>query len=179
MTVSCHWHCRFKTFFLMWHPVFTHRLVVQYPSSVIIGFDMSFIIYLEKGSWHKFRYWQFWCGFCLLCHDVATSMSDTSEFWLWSGTHSLESESALLRLEHVQQSTPSKSGCYVHMFNCLICKPGEFKGTVSPDIVLHFSFWKIKFVLSAEPLMVLTFFYFVVPEIFKNVYLNCFYKNTY
>jgi hypothetical protein len=43
-----------------------------------------------------------------------------------------------------------------------------FKGTVSPDIALHFSFWKIKLVLSAGLLMVLTFFYFVVPEIFKN-----------
>jgi hypothetical protein len=42
------------------------------------------------------------------------------------------------------------------------------KGTVSPDIGLHFSFWKINLVLSAGPLMVLTFFYFVVPEIFKN-----------
>jgi hypothetical protein len=55
----------------------------------------------------------------------------------------------------------------------------DFKGTVAPDIGLHFSFWKIKLVLSAEPLMVLTFFYFVVPEIFKNLYLNCFYENTY
>jgi hypothetical protein len=27
--------------------------------------------------------------------------------------------------------------------------------------------------------MVLTFFYFVVPEIFKNWYWNCFYENTY
>jgi hypothetical protein len=43
----------------------------------------------------------------------------------------------------------------------------SFKGTVSPDIGLHFSFWKIKLVLSAGPCMVLTFFYFVVPEIFK------------
>jgi hypothetical protein len=54
-----------------------------------------------------------------------------------------------------------------------------FKGTVSPDIGLHFSFWKIKLVLSAEPHMVLKFFYFVVPEIFKNLYSNCFYENTY
>jgi hypothetical protein len=37
----------------------------------------------------------------------------------------------------------------------------------------------IKLVLSSEPLMVLTFFYFVVPEIFPNLYLNCFYENTY
>ncbi len=44
----------------------------------------------------------------------------------------------------------------------------NFKGTVSPDIVLHFSFWKIKLVLYAGPLMVLTIFYFVVPEILKN-----------
>jgi hypothetical protein len=43
-----------------------------------------------------------------------------------------------------------------------------FKGTVSPDIGLHFSFWKIKLVLSAGLIMVLTFFYFIVPEIFKN-----------
>jgi hypothetical protein len=55
----------------------------------------------------------------------------------------------------------------------------ELKGTVSPDIGLHFSFWKIKLVLSAKPLMVLTFFYFVVPEILKNRYLNCFYENSY
>jgi hypothetical protein len=54
-----------------------------------------------------------------------------------------------------------------------------FKGTVSPDIGLHFSFWKIKLVLSAEPLTVLKFFYFVVPEIFKNLYFNFFYENTY
>jgi hypothetical protein len=53
------------------------------------------------------------------------------------------------------------------------------KGTVSPDIGLNFSFWKIKLVLSAELPMVLTFFNFVVPEIFKNLYLNCFYENTY
>jgi hypothetical protein len=44
----------------------------------------------------------------------------------------------------------------------------EFKGTVSPDIGLHFWFWKIKLVLSAGPLVVFTFFYFVVPEILKN-----------
>ncbi len=42
------------------------------------------------------------------------------------------------------------------------------KGTVSPDIGLRFSFWKIIFVLSAGLPMVLTFFYFVVPEIFIN-----------
>ncbi len=35
------------------------------------------------------------------------------------------------------------------------------KGTVSPDIRLYFSFWKINLVLSAGPLMVLTFSYFV------------------
>jgi hypothetical protein len=45
--------------------------------------------------------------------------------------------------------------------------PTLINGTVSPDIGLHFSFWKIKLVLSAGPLMVLTFFYFAVPEIFK------------
>jgi hypothetical protein len=44
----------------------------------------------------------------------------------------------------------------------------SFKKTASPDIGLQFSLWKIKLVLSAGPLMVLTFFYFVVPEIFKN-----------
>jgi hypothetical protein len=38
------------------------------------------------------------------------------------------------------------------------------KGTVSLDIGLHFSFWKIELVLFAGPLTVLTFFYFVVPE---------------
>jgi hypothetical protein len=54
-----------------------------------------------------------------------------------------------------------------------------FKGTVSPNTGLHFSFWKNKLVLSAGLLMVLTFFYFVVPEIFENWYLNCFYENTY
>jgi hypothetical protein len=54
-----------------------------------------------------------------------------------------------------------------------------FKGTVSPDIGLHFSFWKIKLVLSAGPLLILKFFYFVVPEMFKNGYLNSFYENTY
>jgi hypothetical protein len=43
----------------------------------------------------------------------------------------------------------------------------RIKGTVSLDIGLHFRFWKIKLVLSARPLMVLTFFYLVVPEIFK------------
>ncbi len=53
------------------------------------------------------------------------------------------------------------------------------KGTVSPDIGLHFNVWKIKLVLYAGLLMVLTFFYFVVPEMFKNLYLNCFYENTY
>jgi hypothetical protein len=55
----------------------------------------------------------------------------------------------------------------------------ELKGTVSPDTGLQFSFWKIKLVLSAKPLMVLTFFYFVVHEILKNRYLHCFYENTY
>ncbi len=42
------------------------------------------------------------------------------------------------------------------------------KGTVSPDIGLHFRFWKIKLVLSIGLLNVLTFSYFVVPEILKN-----------
>jgi hypothetical protein len=39
---------------------------------------------------------------------------------------------------------------------------------ISPDIGLHFSFWKIKLVLVAGLLMVLTLFVFVVPEIFKK-----------
>jgi hypothetical protein len=43
----------------------------------------------------------------------------------------------------------------------------SFEGTVSPDIGLHFSFWKIKLVLSAGQLMVLTIFYSVIHEIFK------------
>jgi hypothetical protein len=43
----------------------------------------------------------------------------------------------------------------------------NFKGTVSPNVGLHFRFWKIKLVLSSRLLMVLTFFFFVVPEIFK------------
>jgi hypothetical protein len=41
------------------------------------------------------------------------------------------------------------------------------KGTVSSDIGLYFRFRKIKLVLSARPLMIVTFFYFVVLEIFK------------
>jgi hypothetical protein len=49
-----------------------------------------------------------------------------------------------------------------------ISPDSPLKGTVSPDIGLHFSFWKIKLVLSAGPLMVLTLVYFVVPDIFKN-----------
>ncbi len=44
---------------------------------------------------------------------------------------------------------------------------GCFKETVSPYFVLDFSLWKIKLVLSVGPLMVLTFFYFKVPKIFK------------
>jgi hypothetical protein len=47
-------------------------------------------------------------------------------------------------------------------------KSGIFKGAVSPDIGFSFRFWKIKLVLSAGPLMVFTFFYFVGPEIFNN-----------
>jgi hypothetical protein len=43
-----------------------------------------------------------------------------------------------------------------------------FKRTVSSDIGLHYRFWKIKLVLSAGPLMILSFFNFVIPEIFKN-----------
>jgi hypothetical protein len=42
-----------------------------------------------------------------------------------------------------------------------------FKGTVSPDIGLHFRFWKIQLILSAGPLMVLKFSYFVVLDIQK------------
>jgi hypothetical protein len=48
------------------------------------------------------------------------------------------------------------------------CPVSFFKGTASLDIGLHFRFWKIKLVFSAGPLMVLTFAYFTVPEIFKN-----------
>jgi hypothetical protein len=44
----------------------------------------------------------------------------------------------------------------------------KLKGTVSPDIGLYFRFWKFKLVLSAGPLLVFTFFYFIIPEIFKN-----------
>jgi hypothetical protein len=44
----------------------------------------------------------------------------------------------------------------------------SFKGTVSPDNILYFRFWDIKLVFSAGPLMVFTFFYFIVPEIFKS-----------
>jgi hypothetical protein len=44
----------------------------------------------------------------------------------------------------------------------------KLKETVSPDIGLHFIFWKIRLVLSAGPLMVFTFFYCLVPDIFKN-----------
>jgi hypothetical protein len=44
----------------------------------------------------------------------------------------------------------------------------QLKGTVSPGIGFYLRFWKFKLVLSAGPLMVFTFFYFIVPEIFKN-----------
>jgi hypothetical protein len=54
----------------------------------------------------------------------------------------------------------------------------DLKG-VSPDIGLHFRFWKIKLVLSAGTLMVLTFSYVVIPEIFKNWKFICFDENTY
>jgi hypothetical protein len=45
----------------------------------------------------------------------------------------------------------------------------------------HLSFWKIKLVLSAGPLMVLTFFYFVVPEIPIQIFIFKLkhYENTY
>jgi hypothetical protein len=55
-----------------------------------------------------------------------------------------------------------------YLFGDILLHSPVLKGTVSTDIGLHFSFWKIKLVLSAGPLMVLTFFYFVVPDIFKN-----------
>jgi hypothetical protein len=60
------------------------------------------------------------------------------------------------------------------LFSCVVIALGSeetsslVKGTVSPDIGIQFSFRKIKLVLSAGPLMVLTFFYFVVSDIFKN-----------
>ncbi len=43
-----------------------------------------------------------------------------------------------------------------------------FEGTVSPDIVFYFRVYKLKSVLLVRPLLVFTFFYYVVPEIFKN-----------
>jgi hypothetical protein len=55
----------------------------------------------------------------------------------------------------------------------------SFKGTVSPDNRLYFRFWDIKLVIFAGPFMVFTFFYFIVPEIFKSLFLTCFYENTY
>jgi hypothetical protein len=61
-------------------------------------------------------------------------------------------------------------GLLLEIYKSLFGQVGQvlayLKETVSPDIGLHFSFWKIKLVLCAGPLMVLTFFYFVVPEIF-------------
>jgi hypothetical protein len=41
---------------------------------------------------------------------------------------------------------------------------------------IFFSFWKIKLVLVAGLLMILILFFFVVPGIFKKLYLNCFYE---
>jgi hypothetical protein len=48
------------------------------------------------------------------------------------------------------------TGVNVHI-HVHVCLYRQFKGTVSSDIVLHFRFWKIKLVLSAGPLVVLTF----------------------
>ncbi len=48
----------------------------------------------------------------------------------------------------------------------------RLKGTVSPDIGLHFRFWKINLVLSAGPFIDLTFSYFVVPAILKKWYFK-------
>ncbi len=45
---------------------------------------------------------------------------------------------------------------------------GQSHHILVPVVGIHFSFWKIKLVLSAGPLMILKFFYFVVPEILKN-----------
>jgi hypothetical protein len=53
------------------------------------------------------------------------------------------------------------------------------KETVSPGRGVQFRFGEIKSVLSAGPLSVITFFYFVVPKIFKSLLLNCFYESTY
>jgi hypothetical protein len=52
----------------------------------------------------------------------------------------------------------------------------DIKGTVSPDIAFYFRVYEFKTVLSVRPLMV---FEFVVLEIFKHTFLNCFYENTY
>jgi hypothetical protein len=43
------------------------------------------------------------------------------------------------------------------------------KGTVSPDIGYNFRVWKIKSLLSVEPLMIFTFMFYIVSDIFKLV----------
>jgi hypothetical protein len=48
----------------------------------------------------------------------------------------------------------------------------EAKGAVSPDICFQFRNYKFKSVLSAGPLMVITFFHFVFPGIFTNFYVE-------
>jgi hypothetical protein len=53
------------------------------------------------------------------------------------------------------------------------------KGTVSPDVRLYFRFWQIKLVLSAGPLVVFTLFSFVFIDLFKYLYFNCLFENTY
>ncbi len=53
------------------------------------------------------------------------------------------------------------------------------KGTVSPDIAFYFRFCKIKSVLSVRPLVVFNFYYFLVLQIFKYTFENCFYESTY
>jgi hypothetical protein len=44
------------------------------------------------------------------------------------------------------------------------------KGTVLPDIGFYFDIYKSKSVLSVGPLLIFTFSYFVVPEIFKIIF---------
>jgi hypothetical protein len=49
------------------------------------------------------------------------------------------------------------------------------KGTDSPDIGFYLRAYKFKKVFSVGPLMVFTFFYyFVIAQIFKLIFLSCF-----
>jgi hypothetical protein len=82
-------------------------------------------------------------------------------------------------LQKNYKSTKNKTNIFFYVLSGLWGSSVTYiKETVLSDTELHCSFWKIYLVLSAEPLMVFTFFYFVVPEIFKNLYLNCFFENT-